>query len=62
MPSERTRAGLDLARAKGKRLGRPSVSVNAATVRNLRAEGVSFAEIARRLDTFVGTVFRAVKN
>lgn len=59
---ERTRAGLDIARAKGKRLGRPTVTVDAARVRTLRAEGVSFAEIGRRLGVSTGSVFRAVKE
>lgn len=59
---ERTRAGLDIARAKGKRLGRPTVAVDAARVRTLRAEGVSFAEIGRRLGVSTGSVFRAVKE
>lgn len=59
---ERTRAGLDIARAKGKRLGRPTVAVDAARVRTLRAEGVSFAEIGRRLGVSTGSVFRAVKR
>ena len=36
---ERTRAGLDVARAKGKRLGRPTVAVDDSKVRALRAEG-----------------------
>ena len=57
--SERTRAGLDVARAKGKRLGRPTVAVDTARVLALRAEGVSFAEIGRRLGVSTGSAFRA---
>jgi DNA invertase Pin-like site-specific DNA recombinase len=60
--SERTRAGLDVARAKGKRLGRPTVAVDAAQVRRLRAEGMPFAEIARQLGVSQGTAFRAAKE
>ena len=45
---ERTRAGLDIARAKGRKLGRPSVAVDLVQVRKLRAEGVSFARIAQQ--------------
>jgi DNA invertase Pin-like site-specific DNA recombinase len=60
--SERTRAGLDVARAKGKRLGRPSLALDVATVRQMRSEGVSFATIARRLNVSVGTAFRASKS
>jgi DNA invertase Pin-like site-specific DNA recombinase len=59
---ERTRAGLDIARAKGKRLGRPTVAVDAAQVRRLRAEGMPFAEIARQLGVSQGTAFRASKE
>jgi DNA invertase Pin-like site-specific DNA recombinase len=59
---ERTRAGLDIARAKGKRLGRPTVAVDRAQVRTLRAEKVSFAEIGRRLGVSTGSVFRAAKE
>jgi DNA invertase Pin-like site-specific DNA recombinase len=59
---ERTRAGLDIARAKGKRLGRPTVAVDTAQVRRLRAEGMPFAEIARQLGVSQGTAFRASKE
>jgi len=45
---ERVRAGLRNARAKGKRLGRPRVSVSANKVRALRAQGVSLREIAEQ--------------
>ncbi len=44
--AERVRAGLRNARAKGKRLGRPRVAVDAATVARLRASGKSWAAIA----------------
>jgi len=37
---ERVKAGLRNARAKGKRLGRPRVSISAARVQDLRAEGL----------------------
>ena len=38
---ERVRAGLRNARAKGKTLGRPRISVDAAHIRRLRASGLS---------------------
>src|SRR3989441_10505841 len=41
--AERVRAGVRNAKAKGKRLGRPKVAVNAARVRELRQAGRSFA-------------------
>jgi DNA invertase Pin-like site-specific DNA recombinase len=46
---ERVRAGLRNARAKGKRLGRPPVAVDAARMARLRAQGRSIREIAGEL-------------
>lgn len=47
---ERTRAGLAQARQNGKRLGRPiTAGLKGAEVRKLYRDGVSKAEIARRL-------------
>jgi DNA invertase Pin-like site-specific DNA recombinase len=59
---ERTRAGLDIARAKGRKLGRPSVAVDLEQVRKLRAEGLSFAKIALQLGVSMSSVFRAVNT
>ena len=59
---ERTRAGLDIARAKGRKLGRPSVAVDLVQVRKLRAEGVSFAKIAQELGISTSSVFRAANT
>jgi DNA invertase Pin-like site-specific DNA recombinase len=59
---ERVRAGLRHARAKGKRLGRPRKSVDAAEVRSLRAAGESWRMIARKMDVSVGTVFAAARE
>ncbi len=58
--AERVRAGLRNARAKGKRLGRPRVSVDALKIARLRARGQSYASIARTLGVGEGTVRRAV--
>jgi DNA invertase Pin-like site-specific DNA recombinase len=57
---ERVRAGLRNARAKGRRLGRPRVTVDASKVVALRASGQSYAAIARGLGVGEGTVRRAV--
>lgn len=46
--AERTRAGLERVRREGKRLGRPTAKVDAAAVREMRAAGASWSEIARR--------------
>ena len=55
--AERVRAGLRNARAKGKRLGRPRVAVDAAQVARLRASGLSWPKIASELGVSVGTVY-----
>ncbi len=60
--AERVRAGLRNARAKGKRLGRPRVAVDAATVARLRASGKSWAAIADELGIGEGTVRRAAQT
>jgi DNA invertase Pin-like site-specific DNA recombinase len=57
--AERVRAGLRNAVAKGKRLGRPRVVVDAAQVAALREAGLSWAKIAERLDVGEGTAYRA---
>jgi DNA invertase Pin-like site-specific DNA recombinase len=57
--AERVRAGLRNARAKGKRLGRPRVDVDAARIATLRASGLSWPKIAAELGVSVGTVYEA---
>jgi len=47
--AERVRAGLRNARAKGKTLGRPRVSVDAVMISRLRVQGRSIREIADEL-------------
>ncbi len=54
--SERVRAGLRNARAKGRRLGRPVVTADAVDLARLRGKGLSVAAIARQLGISVGTV------
>jgi DNA invertase Pin-like site-specific DNA recombinase len=60
--AERVRAGLRNARAKGKRLGRPRVAVDAAQIARLRAQGHSWPHIARELGVSVGTVYQAARS
>jgi DNA invertase Pin-like site-specific DNA recombinase len=55
---ERVRAGLRNARAKGKRLGRPRVAVDAVRIGRLRAQGLSWTNIAAELGVGEGTVRR----
>ncbi len=60
--AERVRAGLRNARAKGKKLGRPRVAVDAAEIVRLRAEGASWPAIAREMGLSVGTVYQAARS
>ena len=57
--AERVRAGLRNARAKGKRLGRPPVPVNAQRIAALRRSGASWATVAARLGIGRATAQRA---
>lgn len=57
--AERVKAGLRNARAKGKRLGRPRVVVDAARIASLRAHGHSWREITVELGISKGSAQRA---
>lgn len=57
---ERVKAGLRNARAKGKRLGRPRVSVSLAKIQELRAEGLTLRDIATRCRVSKTTVIRSL--
>ncbi len=54
---ERVRAGLDNARRKGKKLGRrPLPQVTHDKIHELRRDGLTLRQIAKKLDVSVGTV------
>lgn len=55
---ERVKAGLERAKARGIRLGRPRVPVVAQELMALQAQGLSVGEIARRLRSSPSTVRR----
>lgn len=59
---ERVRAGLRNARAKGKRLGRPTKPVDVARINSLRASGHSWRTIAGMVKLSVGTVYAAARS
>jgi DNA invertase Pin-like site-specific DNA recombinase len=59
---ERVRAGLRNARAKGKRLGRPRVTVDAAKIARLHAQGRSIREIAEELGYSRSLVHKTLAN
>ncbi len=55
---ERTNAGLARARAQGKRLGRPSVSLNPHAIQLELAKGGTFEQVAKRLGVGRSTFYR----
>jgi DNA invertase Pin-like site-specific DNA recombinase len=56
---ERVKAGLRNAKAKGKHVGRPRVSLDCSEIARLRAEGLSWLKISEKLGVGEGTVRRA---
>jgi DNA invertase Pin-like site-specific DNA recombinase len=58
---ERVKAGLRHARAKGKRLGRPRVFVDATRIASLRASGATWRTISETLGVGVGTLYKAIQ-
>jgi DNA invertase Pin-like site-specific DNA recombinase len=60
--AERVRAGLRNAKAKGTRLGRPRISVDASRVARLRAEGRTVREIAVTLGVSRSLVHKTLSN
>ena len=59
---ERVRAGIRNARAKGKRLGRPRVVVDANRIASLRAQGRSWSQIVAEMRIGKGTAQRAIAS
>jgi DNA invertase Pin-like site-specific DNA recombinase len=60
--AERVRAGLRNAKAKGTRLGRPRITVDATRVARLRAEGRTVREIAVTLGVSRSLVHKTLAN
>jgi DNA invertase Pin-like site-specific DNA recombinase len=59
---ERVRAGLDAARARGKRLGRPRCEVDTTRIAELRAQGRSWGAIAGEIGIPAGTARAAYQR
>ena len=59
---ERVKAGLDRARTRGVRLGRPIASANSNELIELKEQGISIPEIAKRLRCSRSTVKRRLKE
>jgi DNA invertase Pin-like site-specific DNA recombinase len=60
--AERVKAGLRNAKAKGKKLGRPRVTVDAARIASLRAAGASWQDICEETGLSKGTAQRAISG
>jgi len=56
--AERTKAGLSIARSKGKTLGRPKLQIQHAEIARLRQQGLSLRAIGRQLGISEGSVRR----
>ena len=59
---DRVRSGLAAAKARGKQLGRPKVTVDGLRITELRAEGRGWKSIAAELGVGVGTILRAAQH
>jgi DNA invertase Pin-like site-specific DNA recombinase len=59
---ERTVVGLERARRKGVKLGRPQAHINISYARQLRAQGMSIREVARRLGVGASTLHKALNG
>ncbi len=58
MIRERVMAGLRKAKASGKRIGRPKAVLNRLRIEQLRGEGLSWREIARKMNLPKSTAYR----
>jgi len=59
---ERTKDGLDRARAEGKVLGRPRADIDFTVVEKMREAGVNWEDIAKHFNVPVMTLYRARKR
>ncbi len=60
--SERTRAGIAIARSKGRQLGRPRLKVRLSEIASLKARGLSQRAIGRQLGISEGSVRRLASS
>jgi len=56
---DRVKSGIAAARSKGRKLGRPKISVDAARIASLRTQGLSLRSIAPELGIGLATLHRA---
>jgi DNA invertase Pin-like site-specific DNA recombinase len=55
-------SGLAAAKARGQRLGRPTIAINVSQIARLRSEGLSWAAIGKKLGIGESTARRGVGN
>jgi putative DNA-invertase from lambdoid prophage Rac len=60
--SERTKIGLQVARSKGKTLGRPETAIDAERLTGMRARGFSKRRMARELNVPLTTLRRRIAS
>ena len=60
--SERVKAGLRRAKQNGKRLGRPRCDLDLETIKELRKEGMTLAQIGERFESSAPTICRVLMN
>lgn len=59
---ERVRSGLQAARRRGEKLGRPRVNVDLTRALGLKVQGLSYRQIASKMGVGLGTLHRAIKD
>ena len=59
---DRVRSGLAAAKAKGRRLGRPRVSVDVAKIAALRRSGASWRTVSQEMGISVGKLYEAFQQ
>jgi DNA invertase Pin-like site-specific DNA recombinase len=59
---ERVRSGLQAARRRGEKLGRPRVNVDLTRALGLKVQGLSYRQIASKMGIGLGTLHRAIKD
>lgn len=60
--SERVKAGMRAAEAKGRKAGRPLVDVDIKEMKKLKAEGLSLRQISRRVGISPASIYRIEKR
>lgn len=57
---ERIKTGIQVAKAKGKHIGRPHVRIDIQKAKELRGRGFSYSKIAKQLNTSTATIYRSL--